>query len=266
MTSRSIVVAMTSDMPMTGVENGRIVGVDGGLISAIARRLGLTAEPALMPWAETAEAVRSGRADVVIGGMAWSRPRQAVMCLTDAIYYTSPLLTQKRGRNIDSTEALKGKSFGTVAGFSFVPAMRALPGVKEIKLYDTSEACLLDLRAGGLDAALLDPLAADYELSRHPEWCLKNVPMKPDRQFRPQHRDHAVIGVREGDCSLFQGINHGVRWVWETGYNRQLLLRYGAGPRYLEPPEDNPRIGVDRAARGRVIDRCGGRAEGPSGA
>ncbi len=49
-------------------------------------------------------------------------------------------------------------------------------------------------------------------------------------------------------------MNAGVKWLWETKQNADIMRRYGiSNPDYLVPPPKNPRIGVDRDASGNVI-------------
>ena len=52
---------------------------------------------------------------------------------------------------------MKGHSVGTVTGFTLVPELKTVPGIGEVKLYDTSDGVMRDVVAGRLDMAVLDP-------------------------------------------------------------------------------------------------------------
>ena len=54
-------------------------------------------------------------------------------------------------------EDMKGRSVGTVTGFTLVPELKSVPGIGEVKLYDTSDGVMRDVLAGRLDMAVLDP-------------------------------------------------------------------------------------------------------------
>jgi polar amino acid transport system substrate-binding protein len=250
-----LTVAIAGDMPMTSIKDGALIGSDGEIIIAIAEKLGLKAKPALMEWSATIEAVKSGRADIMLGNMGWTKARSEVVAITDPIYFITRFLLQKKGRNIDSVEALKGLKFGTVNGFTPIPDMRRIPGLGELKLYDTSDACLRDIVAGRLDAAVLDGPTIDYILLRNAAWGLEQVGMK----FHPDYpvltgRNQTVMGLNRDNCDLFHAVNQGVAWIWKQGINKAALERYGlTNPMYLTPVEKHQRIGVDRDEKNAVI-------------
>src|SRR5262249_45083948 len=154
-----LTVAINGDMPMTSVKDGKLIGTDGEMMSVIAQKLGLETRPALMEWSATVESVRTGRTDIMLGNMGWTPSRAKVLLLTDAIYYAGTFATMKSGVSLDKVTIgdMKGRSIGTVTGFTIVPEMKKVPGTTEVKLYDTSDACIRDVVAGRLDFALLDP-------------------------------------------------------------------------------------------------------------
>jgi polar amino acid transport system substrate-binding protein len=252
-----ITVAINGDMPMTSVKDGKLIGSDGEMIAAIAERLSLGAKPSLMEWSATIESIKTGRADVMLGNMGWTPARAQVMLITDAIYYAGTFVAMKQDKPFSAsigTEDMKDHSIGTVTGFTIVPEMKKIPGTKEVKLYDTSDACIRDITAGRLDFAVLDAPTVDYMILQNSDWGLKQIPIKPDANF-PQltSKQHTVMGMNLENTDLFDAVNAGVKWLWRTKKNAELLAKYGVkNPDYLVPPEKNPRIGVDRDASGEV--------------
>jgi ABC-type amino acid transport substrate-binding protein len=133
--------------------------------------------------------------------------------------------------------------------------MKKLPGVGEVKLYDNSDGCVRDVVAGRLDFAVLDGPLVDYMILKNPNWNLKQIALTPDPAF-PQltSKQHTVTGMNQENHDLFDAVNAGVKWMWQTKQNAELMRKYGiSNPDYLVPPEKNPRIGVDRDAAGNVI-------------
>jgi len=253
----TLTVAMNGDMPMTGIKDGKLIGTDGEMIAAIAQKLGLAVKPSLMEWSATIESIRTGRADVMLGNMGWTPVRAKVMLLTDAIYYAGTFATMKKDNPLAKVAIgdMKGHSIGTVTGFTIVPEMKKVPGTTEVKLYDTSDACIRDVVAGRLDFAVLDAPTVDYMILQNPGWGLKQVPVVHDPAF-PQltSKQHTVMGLNQENPNLFDAVDDGVKWLWRTKLNAKLLAKYGVGnPDYLVPPEPNPRIGVDRDANGNPI-------------
>ncbi|MBV9784045.1 MAG: amino acid ABC transporter substrate-binding protein [Acidisphaera sp.] len=253
-----ITVAINGDMPMTSVKDGKLIGTDGEMIDVIAQKLGLKTQPSLMEWSATVESVKTGRADVMLGNMGWTPARAQVMLITDAIYYAGSFVTMKKSVKLNESIGIsdfKGHSIGTVTGFTIVPEMKKVPGTTELKLYDTTDACIRDVTAGRLDFAILDSPTVDYMILQNPGWDLKQIPMKPDATFAQiTSKQHTVMGMNQDNPDLFDAVNAGVKWLWATKKNAELMAKYGVkNPDYLQPPEKNPRLGVDRDAQNNVI-------------
>jgi len=253
-----LTVAINGDMPMTSVKDGKLIGTDGEMIDTIAQKLGLKTQPSLMEWSATIESVKTGRADIMLGNMGWTPVRAQVMLITDAIYYAGSFAAMKKSQPYSESVSIadmKGHSIGTVTGFTIVPEMKKVPGTTDVKLYDTTDACVRDVSAGRLDFAMLDAPTVDYMILQNPNWSLKQVPIKPDAGF-PQltSKQHTVMGMNMDNKDLFDAVNAGVKWLWASKQNAALMTKYGvSNPDYLVPPPKNPRIGVDRDAAGNVI-------------
>lgn len=254
----SLTVALTGDMPMTSVSNGKIVGTDGEMIGLIADRLGLKVVPALMDWPSCIESVRSGRADMTLGNMGWTAARAAAMQLTDAVYFTGKFTLMRKDMKVSdklSLDDLRGHSLGTVTAFSIVPELKQVPGTTEVKLYDNTDACVRDVMAGRLDFAFLDTPTVGYMLKQNPGWDLKLVPTAPFPGFKSLgQKQTSVFGINGANTDLFDAINGGIKWLWRSGANRTILAKYGMeNADYLVATTPNARIGVDRDENGNVI-------------
>ena len=253
-----LTIANSNEMPMIAMENGKLIGSDAEIVATIAQKLGLGVVSAQMEWSATVQSVKSGRADIMCGNMGWTPARAQALAITDAIYYAGAFVCMKKDQPFTSAitvNDIKGHSIGTVNGFTIVPEMKKLPGVTEVKLYDNSDGCVRDVVAGRLDFAVLDAPLVDYMILKNPSWNLKQVPMMHDDAF-PQitSKQHTVMGMNQDNHDLFDAVNAGVKWMWKTKKNAELMQKYGiSNPDYLVAPEKNPRIGVDRDDKGDVI-------------
>ena len=115
------------------------------------------------------------------------------MTITDPIYYFGTLLAQKTENNYSTFADMAGKKVGTVTGFTLVPELKAVPGIGEAKLYDTSDGVMRDLVAGRIDMAILDPPLVELAIAEHPEWELHQVELQPDPGL-PDHVDQVQRG------------------------------------------------------------------------
>jgi ABC-type amino acid transport substrate-binding protein len=242
-------VAFNGDMPMSSLQDGATVGTDGEMISIIASNLGLELVPAQMDWAAEIEAVTAGRVDLMVGAVGWTAERSKVMLLSDPIYYFGVLLAQRTSTSYHSFADMAGKTVGTVTGFSLVPELKAVPGIGEVRLYETSDGALRDLVAGRLDIAILDPPLVALAIKEHPEWDLHQVALDPDPTFPIMSTKYnATIAIRKDATALAEAINAEITELWATCKNQSIMIKYGVSdPSFFLPPHPNPRVGVDRA-------------------
>jgi L-cystine transport system substrate-binding protein len=243
-----LIVAFTGDMPMTSLRDERLIGSDGEMIAIIAESLGLELAPQQMDWAAAIESVASGRVDVVLGAVGWTEHRSEVMLLSDPIYYFGVMLAQKLSTQYSTFAEMAGKRVGTVTGFSLVPELKAVSGIGEVRLYDTSDAVMRDLVAGRLDMAILDPPLVALAIKEHPEWNLHQVPLAPDPTFPIMSTKYsATIGIRKDETVLADAINDEIANLWANCENQVIMAKYGVtDPSFFTPPNPDPRIGVDR--------------------
>ena len=243
-----LIVGFNGDMPMTSLQDGQLIGSDGKMIAKIAADLGLEVVPSQADWAAVIEATSSGRNDVMLGAMGWTAERSEVMTITDPIYYFGTLLAQKSSTNYSTFADMAGKKVGTVTGFTLVPELKAVPGIGEAKLYDTSDAVMRDLVAGRIDMAILDPPLVELAIAEHPEWELHQVELQPDPAFPIMSAKYNVVmGVRKDATALADAINAGIAELWDTCQNQAFMAEYGVtNPSFFLPPDPNPRVGVDR--------------------
>src|SRR5215207_7424135 len=97
-----LTVAFNGDLPQTGYQNGKMIGIDGEIVEWIAESLGLKIETALMDFAAEIASVQAGRVDLMHGSVGWSEKRAEIMLMTDPIYYFRQYVTQRAGSTMCS--------------------------------------------------------------------------------------------------------------------------------------------------------------------
>lgn len=244
-------VATIGEMPLFSMRDNEVVGVEAEMLKHIVERHGLKLAIDVMEWSACLASVPSGRADCVGGNVGWTVKRARAMLLTDAVYYTPTFAVMHRDKpfhDIISIADLAGSRVGTVSGFSSVEDLRSVPNTREVKLYDTTDAAVRDILARRLDYAFLDAPIIDYLILQNKGWPLKQVPVKPDDSYPILGRSqHKVWGMNRINRPLYDAVNVGIAWLWETGQVAEILNRYGlTHPHYLKRPVFNARIGVDR--------------------
>ena len=258
--SGALTIACSGEMPMTNVRNGQLIGVAGDMASLIADRLSLRPVASLMDWSATIESVRGGRADLVLGNMGWTPQRSQVLLLTDAVHYAGMYALMRQDQptgDVVSLDDFKGHVLGTVQGFTIVADLKNVPGATGVKLYDNTDACVRDVRAGRCDFAFLDTPTVAYMVQQNSDWGLKLVLMPELPGFKTfGHKQISIFGLNPANTDLFDAVNAGVKWLWRSRQNAAVLAKYGfKDPDYLTALTPDPRIGVDRGADGRVTGK-----------
>jgi ABC-type amino acid transport substrate-binding protein len=244
-----LTVGFNGDMPMTSFKDGKLIGTDGELLAKIASDLGLEIKPAQMEWSALIQATKQGKVDIMLGSMGWTKERTKIMSLNDPFYYFGTFLLQKKDSNYSTFNDISGHTIGTVTGFTLVPELKSIPGVKDVKLYDTSDGVMRDVVAGRLDMAVLDPGLVEYALLQHPEWGLHQVALKPEADKYPimSTKYYSVMGIWPEDKELYDAVNGEIAKAWADCSNVKVMAKYGLGdPSWFEPPQKNYRVGVDR--------------------
>jgi polar amino acid transport system substrate-binding protein len=253
-----LTAACLGDMPLGALREGVPVGTDLELLKIIADRLELKLDVLTMGFPAVVEAVRSGRADWFGGNFAWNPMRSKILLLTDPVFYTGAYVIMRDNEPFTTSitvNDVKGRTIGAITGYFTIPDMKKIEGVKEVKLYDNTDSCLRDVRAGRLDFAVLDAPTIDYMILQDPSLKLKQIPMAFDEKFPSlTAKFEAIWGVHPQNQDLFDGVNQGLRWLKSTDQIKPILAKYGIkNPDYLVPPIKDPRIGVDRDEKGNLI-------------
>lgn len=242
-------VAITGDMPGLVAKEGKLVGYDGDILQIAAEKIGLKIKPVPMEWSGAIAAVQTGRVDLIGGNVAWTQQRADTLSLTDPTGYFQNGVTQKADHDWKTLANLENKKVGSITGFSFLPELRAIPGL-ELSLYDTSDAALRDLLVGRIDAMVGDPPVIDYAISLNPDWGLKNVPFTDNNEKFPLLTGvgrQYVFGLSKDNKALADALSIEIRKLWETCEVKVIGKRYGnVNAANYSPSPVNFRAGVDR--------------------
>lgn len=244
-----LVVAYNGDMPGTGTKDGKLIGIDGEIMSLVAERLGLELSPQLMEWAAEIESVKARRVDLMHGMMGWTEPRTEVITMTDPIYFAGSLMTQRKGAGITKLEQIKDLRVATVQGFAQAHELAILN--PDVVLYETGDTAIRDLVAGRVDVLFLDPPMMQYLAVIQPDLEIESIPV--NEPFNPElgvltGKFQVVFGMSKEAPKLEQCINEIIADIWVKCENYKIASSYGFDDKFwFTPQAENPRLGIDRA-------------------
>lgn len=245
-----LVIAHDGNLPGTGLQDGKLIGIDGEILQLVADKLGLEVEQQLMEWSGTVESVRSRRVDLMAGMMGWTESRVKVLSMTDPAYYSGLLITRRQGDSYAKLEDLKGLKIGSPQGYAWNEELEKL--TDDLRLYDTQDLAIRDLNAGRVDVVFLDPPSIQYIGMKQPELKIESIPIKVP--FDPEMpvitgRYQVVFGMSLEAPKLVQCVNEALAEIWAKCDNAKIAASYGLTDRFwFTPLENNLRRGLDRDA------------------
>lgn len=139
-------------------DKGNIVGFDVDVGAAIADRLGVELDYVTSDWDGLVEGLRSKRYDAILGSMAITPDRLAVVSFTNPYYYSGAQLVVRKDSGINSPTDMEGKEIAVVTGTNFVGDVEALGATES--LYQDDLATLSELISGRVDGVITDRLVA----------------------------------------------------------------------------------------------------------
>ncbi|MFJ9896118.1 substrate-binding periplasmic protein [Streptomyces sp. NPDC091280] len=251
-------VAVQPYAPYTTVRGGKIVGLDGDILTYVAEKLGLDIKPQVTDFAGMLAGVQSRRVDITVGGVAWSADRQKQGLFTDPPYYSPPAMAVRSGKTYRTVADLKGLNLGTVDGYVWVKSIQAVPGAK-LHAYPDANGVFDDLGAGRIDAGFLDPLIIIAAQKQRPDLKIATeyltpptaaeVEAKPALQYFEPYQTGFYLP--KSATKLERAISAQIDAMYRNGELAKLVTKYGGDPQqFLRPAADvaTSRRGVDRPA------------------
>ncbi|WP_225988250.1 substrate-binding periplasmic protein [Streptomyces lincolnensis] len=251
-----IKVAVQPYAPYTSVQDGKIVGLDGDILAAVSKKLGLRIEPEVTDFAGMLAGVQSRRVDITVGGVAWSAERQKQGLFTDPPYYSPPAMAVRSGKTYKTVDDLRNRDLGTVEGYVWVKSIQAVPGAK-LHAYPDATGVFDDLGAGRVDVGFLDPLIIIAAQKERPELRISTEYLTPPTAaevkaepayayFQPYQTG---FYLPKQATKLERAISGQIDAMYADGELKKLVEKYGGDPdQFLKPAADvaTARRGVDR--------------------
>jgi len=245
-------------MPYTALKDGKLVGLDSDILAAVADKLGLKIEVNVTDFPGMLASVQSRRADITIGGIAWSDSRQKVGLFTDPPYYSPPAMATAGSSNYPDVKSLEGKNLGTVTGYVWAKSIAQVPNAAP-HTYPSADSVFQDLASGRLDVGFLDPLLIIYQQKERPDMKFRveyltpptadEVKAHPDYQYFQPYMTSFYL-PKEAP-KLAKAVSDQIDAMYKDGSLSALITKWGGDPKQFLIPSPEmaaQRRGVDRPA------------------
>lgn len=206
-------------------ENGKLAGVDGDILTEIAKMECLEIKNLTVDPAAAVQSVVSKRADTTVGGWYRTAERGKVVSLSAPIWLSQMGVWSKDG--IDSIDGLAGKNVGAVQGDLWIADVKAVFGEK-LSLYPNSVAMQQDLMAGRLDAALQGVIIGVAAKAAGTLEGIEVKAVKPDPRVRASEFPGQInFPVSKDNPSLLAAFDDDINELHKNGKITEILLKYG---------------------------------------
>lgn len=245
-------------MPYTAMKDGKLVGLDSDILAAVADKLGLKMEVNVTDFPGMLASVQSGRADITIGGIAWSDARQKVGLFTDPPYYSPPAMAVAGEADYPDVKSIEGKDLGTVTGYVWAKSIAQVPNATP-HTYPSADSVFQDLASGRLDVGFLDPLLIIYQQKQRPDMKFRveyltpptadEVKAHPDYQYFQPYM--TAFYLPKEAPNLAKAVSDQIDAMYKDGSLSALVTKWGGDPKqFLVPSPEmaTQRRGVDRPA------------------
>jgi ABC-type amino acid transport substrate-binding protein len=249
-------VAIEPYMPYTALKDGKLQGLDSDILAAVASKLGLKMEVSVTDFPGMLAAVQSQRADITIGGIAWSDARRKVGLFTDPPYYSPPAMAVHGADDYPDVASLEGKALGTVTGYVWAKSIAQVPKSSP-HTYPTADSVFEDLSSGRLDVGFLDPLLIIYQQQQRPDMKFKveylnpptaeQVAAHPDYKYFQPYMTGFYLPKQAP--RLTQAVSDQIDAMYKDGSLAELVTKWGGDPKQFlipSPAMAAERRGVDR--------------------
>jgi polar amino acid transport system substrate-binding protein len=208
--------------PFESMSGEKIEGFDMDVLSAAAEAGGFKVKYQNTPWDGIFLALNNGERDIVASAVSITDERKNAFDFSDPYFDATQMIAFKKG-SFKSLNDLKGKKIAVQNGTTGDEVVSKAFGKdsQDIKRFETMPLALLELKNGGVDAAVGDNgVVLEYVKNNGSEGLQTVV----DSSFETEHYGFVV---KKGDTELQKKLNEGIKKIKESGKLDEINKKYG---------------------------------------
>lgn len=218
-------------------KGGQIEGFDIDIARALCERMKAKCELVQMEFDALIPGLKAKKIDAIVASMSITPERRKNVDFSVKYYHTPARLVAKAGAFTEvSPAALKGRKIGVQRTTIHDRFATATFKDSQIVRYARQDEVFLDMKAGRLDATLMDVVAAD-------EGFLKTPAGQGFAFAGPNYTDPAFFGegagiaVRKGDDALRKRLDAAIAAIRADGTYKKIMDKYFAYDIYGAEPK-----------------------------
>lgn len=204
-------------------EKGEYTGFDIDLAKAVAEEMGITFEFKSIDWNSATLELTSKKIDLIWNGMSITPERQEKLAISKPYFQGNQTIYVTENSTLAKKADLEGKVIGIQLGSSAQVAFDADPiaqKVKDITKYQDNTQAMIDLKAGRVDAVILDSMVGDYYTAQQPGY------KKLNESFATEDMG---IGARKDDAAFIEKIDAAIATLKSNGVYDEIYKKWFGG-------------------------------------
>ncbi|QTD41969.1 amino acid ABC transporter substrate-binding protein [Sporosarcina sp. Te-1] len=202
-------------------ESNELVGFDIDYAKAAAEHMGMEVKFQPIDWKTKETELSSGRIDLIWNGYTITEDRKGKVLFTKPYLENAQVVATLADSPVKELGDLEGKTIGLQALSSAADALDANPiksKIKKTSEYADNVLALTDLKAGRVEAVIIDQVVIDYYMSKD-EGTFKVL----DETLSPEHYG---IGVKKGNEELLEKLQTALDKMNEDGTAAEISTKW----------------------------------------
>jgi polar amino acid transport system substrate-binding protein len=211
-----LAVSVYVSPPYTEQKGSAFGGVDGLIITELAKRECLELKASPVAGAALIASVESKRADLAIGGVYRTEEREKLLELSDTMYRDGMALLSKK--DVSGAASLKGKTVGVIQGYLWNEELQKALGTDAVKIYQASDGLVNDLANGRVDAGVLTTAEAGFRAAQNKAANFKVTEFESDPSVpSSQKPGEVVLAMTKGNTAMKQAFSEDIKALVSDG-------------------------------------------------
>ncbi len=209
------VVGLDDNFPPMGFRDGNndIVGFDIDLAKEVSKRLNVEVKFQPIDWSANQQELNTGNIDCLWNGLSITPAREESMKLSKPYMNNNMMIVIKKDAGMTNLDSLKDKRLalqgGSTAEVALDDKADLKKSLKEVVYFKDNIMALMDLDKGGVDAVLMDDVAARYYIKNN------------DKDFvildESLSQEKYAVGFRKGDIALCSAVENALSEIKKDG-------------------------------------------------
>ncbi|MHB8895009.1 MAG: ABC transporter substrate-binding protein [Candidatus Geothermincolia bacterium] len=199
------------------INAGKPTGFSAELAQAIAGKVGLKLEVALLPFSDLFSRLTADICDIAMSAITITPERKLDMDFSEPYFSSGQSLLVRTGSTIAGESDLKGKNVGVIKGTTNQKLAEKVPGVGQVMVFDGKPEMFDALIDGKLDAVIVDTPFAQYNVKSTGKTSIAKV-LTTGEQYG--------IAVKKGNSRLLEKINAAMDAIRKDGTYDRLYKKY----------------------------------------